>query len=359
MATARAASGYDRDAAQAARQATLEVMHTQLAARVVSLDSMEGWGAWLRFAKSFHRYSFNNTVLIWAQRPDATLIAGYRAWQANGRQVLRGETAIKVFGPITKREPRLDREGQPVRDVDGKPLFSVRIVGLKPVSVFDVSQTDGDPIPERPVSELLTGQAPPGLWGSLQRLVEAEGYAVARGDCGGANGRTDFVDHSVRVRDDIDDAQAVKTLAHEAGHVLLHQPDARQGLGVCRGRGEVEAESVAYLVTAAHGVDSGQYTFSYVAGWAETAQAAAPKDTTLADVISATGARVVKAADTILTTTKPPTAVQTDATPESVTREMRVDQALAQGHQTARTRPAARREPAPSRAGHPTVAPAR
>lgn len=307
MATARAASGYDRDAAQAARQATLEVMHTQLAERVVSLDSMEGWGAWLRFAKSFHRYSFNNTVLIWAQRPDATLIAGYRAWQANGRQVLRGETAIKVFGPITKREPRLDREGQPVRDVDGKPLFSVRIVGLKPVSVFDVSQTDGDPIPERPVSELLTGQAPPGLWGSLQRLVEAEGYAVARGDCGGANGRTDFVDHSVRVRDDIDDAQAVKTLAHEAGHVLLHAPQRREGLE-CRGLIEVEAESVAYLVTAAHGLDASQYTFNYVAGWAH--RAAVLDGRSVEDIVKASGQRVIGTADLILQATQPvPTLV--------------------------------------------------
>ena len=128
---------------------------------------------------------------------------------------------------------------------------------------------------------------------------------------------------------------------------------------MCRGRSEVEAESVAYLVTAAHGVASGQYTFSYVAGWAETAQAAAPKDTTLADIISSTGARVVKAADTILTTTSPPPAAEMDLPPEPVARWMRVDQALAQGHQTARTRPGARREPAPSRAGHPTVAPAR
>ena len=88
--------------------------------------------------------------------------------------------------------------------------------------------------------------------------------------------------------------------------MLPHQPDARQGLGVCRGRSEVAAESVAYLVTAAHGVDSGQYTFSYVAGWAEAARAVAPEDTTLADIISSTGVRVVRAADIILTSTSPP-----------------------------------------------------
>ena len=158
---------YDRDAAEAARKATLESLHSQLAARIGSLDSLEAWGAWLRFANSFHRYSFNNTVLIWAAKPDATMVAGYRAWQAKGRQVRRGETAIKVFGPVTTREPKLDAHGNPVRGEDGKPVQEVRIVGVKPVSVFDVSQTDGDPLPEPPQAKLLTGQAPPGLWDAL------------------------------------------------------------------------------------------------------------------------------------------------------------------------------------------------
>ncbi len=187
---------------------------------------------------------FNNTVLIWAQKPEATMVAGYRAWQAKGRQVRRGETAIKVFGPVTTREPKLDVQGRPIRDADGKPLQDVRIVGVKPVSVFDVSQTDGDPLPEPPPATLLTGQAPPGLWAALQAFVEAQGYTVSRGDCGEANGITMFDTRQVRVRADIDDAAAVKTLAHEAGHVLLHAPEARQPFA-CRGVIEVEAESVA------------------------------------------------------------------------------------------------------------------
>lgn len=95
------------------------------------------------------------------------MVAGYRAWQAKGRQVGRGETAIKVFGPVTTREPKLDVQGRPVRDADGKPVQEIRIVGLKPVNVFDVSQTDGDPLPEPPQAKLLTGQAPPGLWDAL------------------------------------------------------------------------------------------------------------------------------------------------------------------------------------------------
>lgn len=298
---------YDRDAAETARKATLESMHSQLAERVGSLDSLEAWGAWLRFANSFHRYSFNNTVLIWSQRPEATMVAGYRAWQAKGRQVRRGEQSIKVFGPVTTREPKLDDQGRPVCGADGKPVQEVRIVGVKPVSVFDVSQTDGDPLPEPPPAKLLTGQAPPGLWDALQGFVEAQGYRVSRGDCGDANGVTMFDSRQVRVRADIDDAAAVKTLAHEAGHVLLHAPDQRQPF-TCRGVIEVEAESVAFMVTAAHGLDASQYTFNYVAGWAH--QAATPDGPSVEDIVKATGQRVIGATDRILQTTQPaPTLV--------------------------------------------------
>ena len=296
-ASGRGASGYDREAAEVARQATLERMHTQLAEKVGSLASMEAWGSWLRFASGFHRYSFNNTLLIWAQKPEATMVAGYRAWQAKGRQVRRGETAIRVYGPITKREPKLDPQGRPVRGADGQPVQELRIVGVKPVSVFDVSQTDGDPLPEPPQAKLLTGEAPPGLWDGLQAFVEAQGFTVSRGDCGGANGVTDFDARQVRVRADIDDAASVRTLAHEAGHVVLHQPGQRQPFG---GRGvmEVEAESVAFLVTAAHGLDASQYTFNYVAGWAQ--QASSPEGASVEDVIKATGQRVITATDRIL-----------------------------------------------------------
>jgi len=89
----RTAAGYDRDQAEAARQATLEMMHAQLAERVGSLDSLQAWGSWLRFANSFHRYSFNNTLLIWAQKPDATMVAGYRGDDGRRLPGLAGQRA--------------------------------------------------------------------------------------------------------------------------------------------------------------------------------------------------------------------------------------------------------------------------
>ena len=127
----------------------------------------------------------------------------------------------------------------------------------------------GDPLPDV-APALLTGQAPAGLWDDLASQVAGHGYTLERGDCSGANGYTDPARRVVKVRDDVDDAQAVKTLAHELGHLECgHVQDLSTYL-TCRGRCEVEAESVAYVVAAAHGLDASGYTFAYVAGWAGT-----------------------------------------------------------------------------------------
>ena len=123
------------------------------------MDSVEAWQAWLGFATSFHRYSFNNTVLIWTQRPDATLVAGYRAWQAKGRQVRRGEAAIRVLGPVTVRDRKVDERGRPVVDATGKAVVQVRVVGVKSMSVFDVCN-----VVVRFPQTVTTSPVPPGHW---------------------------------------------------------------------------------------------------------------------------------------------------------------------------------------------------
>ena len=332
---------------QAARRETLERMHADLAARVGSMDSVGEWQAWLRFTQGFHRYSFNNSVLIWMARPDATAVAGYRAWLARGRQVRRGEKAIQVFAPVTRRVPRLDAAGNPVRGADGKPVIETQMVGVKPASVFDVSQTEGVPLPQQPDAQLLTGEAPLGLWASLVGYCESKGFAVSRGDCSGANGLTKFDSKEVIVRPDVDDAQAVKTLAHEAAHVTLHErlEDRR-----CRGLIEVEAESVAFLLTAAHGLDSSQYTFNYVAGWAHQAKALDPDGPSIQEIVQATGQRVITAADQILTVTRPdPSATEVAIGSLAMEIEPRVSRAL----QPVSVRSIATEQPTPRRAARP------
>lgn len=309
-------SPQEREAAEAARRDEIEQMHHELADQLTTFDDRENWQRWLTFAASFHQYSFLNSCLILKAKPDATLVAGYRAWQAKGHQVRRGEKAIKVFAPITRKAQIEDANGEPVLDDHGRPKHRYQLVGTKLASVFDASQVDPPPQLERPQPQLLVGQAPPGLWDALTELLAGEGFTVSRGDCGAANGLTDFTTKQVRVRADVDDAHAVRTLSHETGHVLTMQPDdiATYSSTQCRGISEVIAESVAYLVTRAHGLDAGQYTFNYVAGWATEAAGRRGDTRTIDQIVKATGDRVIAAAHRILAHTQP----STDATNELI-----------------------------------------
>lgn len=283
----------------AARVETLSRLHQELTAQVVKLDGVEAWQEWLRLARRFHHYSFNNTLLILAQRPGSTLVAGFGAWKLEGRFVRSGEKGIKVLAPVKKVVDLYNPDGTRVLDANGRPRYRWEIAGVKVVHVWDASQVDPSPrIPPEP--QLLVGEAPFGLWDSLASLVQREGFVVTRGDCGGPNGFTNFADREIRVRDDLDDAQAVKTLAHELGHVFTIDAADPEGYLAHRELREVEAESIAYMVTSAHGLDSSQYTFSYVAGWASRATGGVG----IEEIIKSTGERVMAAADRILSHTK-------------------------------------------------------
>ncbi len=329
MAT-RTFTAEQREAADQARRQQVEQLHELLAERVGSLDNSAEWEAYLRFARGFTNYSFLNRLAIMCQRPDASAVCGYRSWLAKGYQVRKGETAIRILGPITRRVPLLDPSGRPILDPDGRPRETRELIGTKAVAVFDISQCDGPPVPEPPKPVLLTGQAPPGLWDSLAELVGQQGYRLERGDCGGANGITSYTDRTVRVRDDVDDAMSVRVLAHELGHVLLADPTTAQGLVDCRGVREVEAESVSFMVVGAHGLDASQYTFRYVTGWASQAAG----DLTPEQVVRATGQRVIAAVDKILAHTKPP---QSPAEQALDAYELQIDQTLAGPRWTSNT----------------------
>ncbi len=277
------------------RRDRLEAFHAALSDQVLTLTSSSAWTDWLRAAARFHQYSFRNTVAIWMQRPDATQVAGYRTWQSLGRQVRKGEHGIQILAPVTRRKDERDAEGnQPdtsaapggdgreggKREEPGSGPGSRQLVGVRIAHVFDYSQTEGDPLPQlddvRPT--LLTGRAPEHLWDGLALQVAEAGYRLSvETPPGAANGLTMWAERQVLVRPELEGAQQVKTLAHELGHVMLHEPadilDRAVDLSAlaCRGQREVEAESVAFLVTSAHGMDPGQYSFPYVAGWAQNA----------------------------------------------------------------------------------------
>ena len=238
----------------------LAALHDRLTAQVEALVDSQDWKDFLAVAARFHRYSANNVLLILSQMPTATRVAGYRRWQSLGRQVRRGEAGLAILAPCVSR-------GRPLEEAeaDERPELARVLRGFRVAHVFDVAQTEGEPLADvRP--ELLAGQAPEGLWNSLATQVADAGYRLERGQCGGANGRTDFRTRVVTVRDDVDDAQAAKTLAHELAHVRLHDPgDAHHHRGVA----EVEAESVAYVICSAVGLASDDYSLPYVAHWAD------------------------------------------------------------------------------------------
>ena len=282
------------------RRATVEQLHAQLAEQVSKLDSIDAWQQWLTVARSLHSYSFSNVLLIAGQRPDATMVAGFNTWKQLGHSVQRGEKAIRILAPVLVKMPLLDEAGNPVLDDDGRPRSRRQMVGVKPVPVFDASQVT-PPVERPPRPQLLDGEAPHGLWTSLVELAEMEGYSVSRGGCGPANGLVRYETREIRVRADVDELQAAKSLLHELGHVLTMTPDEFGSYEAQREVREVEAESVAFTVLGAHGVDVSRYSFDYVAGWAARAATA---DRSVRDVIMATGRRVITAADRILTHTQ-------------------------------------------------------
>jgi antirestriction protein ArdC len=257
------------------RSERVRELQQQLERQVAELVSGDDWARMLETAARFHRYSANNVMLIVCQRPDASRVAGYQTWRSLGRQVRKGEHGITILAPCKYR----------FEDEDGNEHLAVR--GFTTATVFDISQTDGDEIADvRP--ELLEGEAPIGVWAGLAKLVAEAGFMLSRGDCRGANGLTDYAARTVTVRADVDDAQACKTLCHELAHIALdHESEL---LGGCRGRLEVEAESVAYIVGQACGMVTDGYSLPYVAGWANGDAA----------VVRRTAEKVVKVAGAIL-----------------------------------------------------------
>ncbi|HZQ26314.1 MAG TPA: ArdC-like ssDNA-binding domain-containing protein [Acidimicrobiales bacterium] len=227
---------------------------------IAALVTGEDWQRFMEIASRFHRYSVWNTIAILVQQPEATQVAGYTTWKRVGRQVRRGEKGIKILAPCTYPVHREDDEGE-----GDTPARVVR--GFKVVHVFDVHQTEGAPLADVP-AVLLDGDAPAALLDGLAAQIEAAGFSYRRGPMPSqharANGLTVYGTRSVVVRDDLSHAQAAKTTAHELAHVLMHGPDAPEHT---RERCEVEAESVAFIVCAACGLDSGGYTFPYVGRW--------------------------------------------------------------------------------------------
>lgn len=256
-----------------------EDLYGQLIAEVRQLSTSQAWLDAMVAAARFHKYSFGNWMLLWSQattrETTVTQVAGYRAWQGMGRQVRKGERSYKILAPMTRK------------DDDG----DVKVFGFRGASVFDIAQTDGEPIPTV-TPELLEGSGNRDIIDVLDGMIIDAGYTIDYQPLGGANGVTNLTTKVVSIEASLDEAQQMKTLAHELAHVLMHT--TVEGQSNPRSRLEIEAESVAYVVLAGIGVDTSRYSVSYVAGWADDNDDPVPEMLAAAESIVKTARRILE-----------------------------------------------------------------
>ena len=271
------------------RRAQAEELQGSIAGQVEALRNSEQWLRFLTFAQSFHRYSLGNLLLILAQCPTATRVAGFRQWQGKGRQVRKGERAIRIFGYAQKKITAEQTEGEDTEQAETTEDGQKVITYYPVLSVFDIGQTDPtDPEADDPstLAQRLSGEDELGIVDAVTDYLTAQGWSVQRQPISGAaNGYTDPEGRRVVIDADLSPAQAAKTALHEAGHVILHAEEDPSEYVEHRGIKETEAESVAYVVAGLLGIDTSRYSIGYVAGWSEGD----------AETIKATAARVLRA----------------------------------------------------------------
>ena len=246
---------------------------------IKELFESEKYKTYLNTMSKFHNYSFNNTMLIAMQKPDATLVAGFKAWQKNfDRHVKKGEKGIRILAPapykIKEEQEKLDPvTGEIMLDKNGMPIteeVEIKIPAFRVVPVFDVSQTDGKELPDIGVNE-LSGSVED-YEDFMQALTEVSPVPITYEDIDGdAKGYFHTTDHRIAIQEGMSQSQTVKTAIHEVAHAKLHDRERNQDIDAFldkdRNTKEVEAESVAYTVCQHFGIDTSDYSFGYIAGW--------------------------------------------------------------------------------------------
>lgn len=236
---------------------------------------------YLNTMSKFYRYSFNNSLLVAIQKPDATLVASYRSWQKNfNRNVNKGEKGIRILAPTPYK---IKEEREVINPLSGLPLLDekgdvqmeeveVSLTGFKVAYVFDVSQTSGEPLPEIGAEELLQSVDDYRIFMEALQNVAPVPIEMQEVD-GGAKGYFSPVGQKIVIQSGMSESQTVKTAVHEIAHSLLHDTEHERLEGVDatkkkdRNTKEVEAEAVAYTVCQHFGIDTSDYSFGYVAGW--------------------------------------------------------------------------------------------
>lgn len=268
-------STFDPKAAAEARKAEMEEITSKLEKGVKDIFDGANYQQYLNFCAKLPRYSVNNQILIMMQKPDATMCQSFTNWKEVNRHVRKGEKGIRILAPapykMQKEQEKVDASGKTVLDKDGEPVketVEVTINAFKPVSTFDVSQTEGEPIPTPGVDE-LTGSVE-GYETLLAAIKDVVPVPISFEQIdSGAKGFYHLEENRIVVQEGMSEAQTVKTLLHEASHQALHSKEAMDSAGEKKSKNqkETEAESVAYVVCQHYGIDTSDYSFPYVATW--------------------------------------------------------------------------------------------
>ena len=268
-------SKFDPKAAAEARKAEMEEITTKLEKGVKDIFSSDNYKEYLNFCAKLPRYSVNNQILIMLQKPDATMCQSFTGWKDMNRFVRKGEKGIRILAPapykMQKEQDKTDASGKAILDKDGEPVketVEITVNAFKPVSTFDISQTEGEPVPTVGVSE-LTGSVE-GYEALLAAIKEVVPVPISFEQIdSGAKGYFHLEENRIVVQEGMSEAQTVKTLLHEASHQALHSREAMEQSGEKKSKNqkECEAESVAYVVCQHYGIDTSDYSFAYVATW--------------------------------------------------------------------------------------------
>lgn len=259
------------------RDERMKEITDRLQAGLEELFNSEKYAEYLRVMSQFHHYSFNNTLLIAMQKPDATLVAGYHAWNKKfNRHVMKGEKGIQIIAPAPIREKQEQEKvdpntGEVVLGDNGQPEteeVTITIPRFKVSTVFDLSQTDGDPLPELGVEELTASVE---NYDIFMEAIRSVAPVPIRFDeiTSGAKGYYSSAEKEIVIQSGMGEMQTMKTAVHETAHAILHDKDIMQEMGIQKDQQtkEVEAESVAFATLAHFELDTSEYSFPYIAGW--------------------------------------------------------------------------------------------
>ena len=248
----------------------IKALTDQLEKGIKEVFTSEKYKAYLSTMEKFHSYSFNNSILIYVQKPNATMVAGFKTWQSLERQVKKGERGIRIFAPrpykvIRDVEAVDPGTGEVLLDPNGKPIMEKEersYVRFIPVKVFDVSQTEGKALPT--LTEELQGEAQ--NYEALMAAIKEAAQVPIRFDtwADSKKGYYNLTNQEIVIKSGMSERQTVKTAIHETAHSILHTDKEHLKDSATM---EVEAESVAFVVCQHFGLDTSDYSFGYLAGW--------------------------------------------------------------------------------------------